>query len=117
MRGDRLGLGAGAGRAQQGEAAVGFGPLRPRGAEADREVEEQRAEGVAGVRLGQALLRHVKLAQPRQQPPPRRQRRASLLIRERHRHLGPRGEPGDQRELVLGQVVEAVEEDRPRAPE
>src|SRR4029077_7912682 len=48
---------------------------------------------------------------------PRLQRRAPFLIWEGNRHLAPLGQRRDQRELVLGQVVEAVEEDRAVAPE
>ena len=81
-------------------------------------MEEQRAVGVARVRLGRHLRRRPDpLAQAAEQPAARRQRRAPLFVGERDGHLGPLGERGDQLELVLGQVVEAVEEDRPRAPE
>ena len=52
-----------------------------------------------------------------QQATARLQRRASLLVREGDRHLGQVGEGGEELELVLGQVVEAVEEDRALAPE
>ena len=45
------------------------------------------------------------------------QRHAALLVWQRHRHLGDPREGLDQLELVRGQVVEPVEEDRPPPPE
>ena len=57
------------------------------------------------------------LAQLAEQPRARRQRRVALLVGERDRHLGQRRQRLDQVELVRGEVVEAVEEDRPLAPE
>jgi hypothetical protein len=118
VRGDRLGLGPGAGRAQQGEAVVDFGPLRPWRAEPDRQVEEKGAEGVAEVGLGHGFIRRPEpFTQVPQQPPPSRKRCASLFVGEGDRRLGLRRQRGEELELVLGQVVEAVEEDGSVAPE
>ncbi len=118
--GDRLGLGPGSGRAQQGEAVVRLRPRRPR--RRRRSAARWKSSGLS-VLPGSAsvcdLLRRLRAA-PAAAPaaaPRACQRRAALLVREGDGHLGLRGEGGDELELVLGQVVEAVEEDRPVAPE
>ena len=89
-----------------------------RGAEAALEVEEERASRVAGVGLGPRSPSATPiLAQALEQRGAGRSRAGvPLLVRQRDGDLGGRGERADQVELVAGQVVEAVDEDRPAPP-
>ena len=92
---------------------------RPAGAGLEQvavEVAQRGALRVAVVEGELALLRAPELvAQPGQQRGPRRQRLAVLVV-DGDRDLAGAGERRHQLELLLGQVVEAVEEHRPRAP-
>ena len=70
--------------------------------------------GVAGAELSEGAVCEARqqcrgLAQPFESRPPR-------LVRERHGHLGAPGERPDQRPLRLGEILEAVREDRSPVP-
>ena len=110
---DRLGLPARSGGAQEDEALVERPALRLGRAEAPLEVEEERRVRVGGV--GRGLLDRVDpdlLERFEQRGISGGERRVSLLVGQRHGHLGDRRERPDQVQLVARQVVEAVEEDR-----
>ena len=116
---DRLRLAPRAGRAQQGQAVVGRHAARASGAPKPRARWKSRALAVfAGVRLGDGLLADADpLAQLAEQAGAGGERRVARPRRGARRHLGLRRQRLDQLELVGGEVVEAVEEERPVAPE
>ena len=87
-------------------------------AEGALEVEEQRRVGsVAGVgreRLGLLDADPVEGLQQRRDPC--LEHRVARLAGDRDGHLADRSEAPQEVELVAGQVVEAVDEDRPPPP-
>ncbi len=90
----------------------------PGDAEARGEREQGRARGVGRVGRGRLLGGDADpLAQRLQQATAGRQRGVARLVGEGDGELGPGGELGEQLELVRGEVVEAVDEDRALAPE
>ncbi len=110
LGGDRLGLGAAAGGAQQGQVG-GLGErLRRerREAEAAGERVELGALGVPRVGVEADLLDRLERAQSSQQLPAGRQRLVAVLEGDRDGHLGVGGERGDEVELGRGEVVEPV---------
>ena len=113
---DRLGLAALARRAQEDEAVVGRHPLRLGGPEPALEVEEERRlRGVLGVRVELLGVVDADLGEAlEQRSRPLLEHRVPRLVGEGDGDLGDGGERPDQVELVAGQVVEAVDEDRPR---
>ena len=110
LGGDRLGLGAGAGRAQQGQVGALGERLRRerREAEAADERVELGALGVRRVGVEADLLDRLERAQLSQQPAARGQRLVAVLEGDRDGHLGVGGERGDEVELRRGEVVEPI---------
>ena len=112
---DRLGLAALARALQQADAIVQRHPVRGRLKQGGVQVTEGRVGGVPFGGLEPVLDLAALVDKLADQRGPGRQR-APVGVVERHRHVAALGELGDQLALGQRQVVEAVEEDGPRAP-
>jgi len=113
---DRFGLAALAAAFEHRDPIVGLDAGRAGLEQVSVQVAQGGALRIPVVEGELALLRATELvAQPRQQRGPGRQRLAVLVV-DGDRHLAGAGQRGHQLELLLGQVVEPVQEHRAGAP-